>query len=55
MLSATLFPQRLENLENENGRTLKKMEKVMDFCNQSWKFTNFAPEFDQICVIFADI
>ena len=28
------------NLENENGH-----EKVMEFCDQSWKYTNFAPTF----------
>ena len=34
------FPQRLENLENENGhgKVMKheKWAKVMEFCDQSW-------------------
>ena len=25
--------------------------KVMEFCDQSWNFTNFAPEMYQICII----
>ena len=30
----------------------KNWQKVVEFCDQSWNFTNFAPEFYQIC--FAD-
>ena len=41
------FPQRLENLENENGDG-----KVIEFCDQSWNFTSFASKFDQICIFF---
>ena len=41
------FPQRLENLENENGDG-----KVIEFCDQSWNFTNFASKFYQICIFF---
>ena len=26
--------------------------KVMEFCDQSWNFTNFAPKFYQICCVF---
>ena len=47
------FPQRLENLENENGHewawTMKNCPKVMEFCYQSWDFTNFAPALYQLC------
>ena len=25
----------------------------MEFCYQSWKFTNFTPELYQICMLFA--
>ena len=34
---------------------MKKWQKVMEFCDQSWNFTNFSPEFDQTCPFFADI
>ena len=51
------FPQRLENLENENGHgkvmDRKNWPKVMKFCAQSWNFTNFAPKLCQICIYWA--
>ena len=31
---------------------MKNWPKVMEFCDQSWNFTNFAPKFDQICMFF---
>ena len=31
----------------------KNWPKVMEFCNQSWNFTNFALELYQICMLFA--
>ena len=34
---------------------MKNWPKVMDFCDQSWNFINFGPEFYQICVLFANI
>ena len=34
---------------------MKNWPKVIEFCDQSWKFTNFAPEFDQMCASFAAI
>ena len=45
------YSQRLENLENESGhgkvmerlRNMKNSPKVMEFCYQSWNFTNIAP------------
>ena len=43
----TRFPRRLENLENEDGHGKvmehEKLAKVMEFCDQSWNFTNFPP------------
>ena len=30
----------------------KKWPKVMEFCDQSWNFTNFTPKFYQICMFF---
>ena len=30
-------------------------KKVVEFCDQSWNFTKFAPEFYQICTFFSDI
>ena len=48
----TGFPQGLENLENESGHGKvaehEKWQKVMEFYDQSWNLTNFAPEFYQI-------
>ena len=29
--------------------------KVIEFCVQSWNFSNFAPEFDQICTFFFNL
>ena len=29
-------------------------EKVMEFCDKLWNFTNFNPEFYQICALFVD-
>ena len=29
--------------------------EVMEFCDQSWNFTNFASEMYQICTFFATI
>ena len=55
-LTSTGFPQRLENLENESGHFTEKSwniidwPKVMEFCECSWSFTNFAPELYQICI-----
>ena len=53
------FPQRLENLQNESGdgkvMEHKKFPKVMEFCDRSWNFNNFAPQFYQMCAFFADI
>ena len=44
----TGFPQRLNNLENENGHGKvmehEKLPKVMEFCDHSWNFTNLVPE-----------
>ena len=34
---------------------IKSWEKLMGFSDKSYDFTNFAPEFYQICTIFADI
>ena len=48
----TGFPQRLGNLENENGHGKVNLPKVMEFCDQSWNLTNFAPKFYQICIFF---
>ena len=59
---STGFPRRLENLENEYGdgkvtekswNLYKDWPKVMEFCDQSWNFTNLAPNFYQICMNFA--
>ena len=37
-----------ENLENENGHgkswNVQNWPEVMEFCYQSWNFTNYAPE-----------
>ena len=57
------FPQRLENLEileikNGHGKVMEH-EKLTHshglFCDQSWNFSCFAPEFDQIRTLFADL
>ena len=39
------------------GKTwnLKKWQKVMEFCDQSCNFTNFATKFYQIVALFAKI
>ena len=55
-----VFPQRLENLENEHGHGKvmehgKNWPKVMEFCDQSWNFTIFAPELYQICVFLSPL
>ena len=34
---------------------VKDWQKVMEFCDQSWSFTNFHPKFDLIYALFADI
>ena len=44
----------MENLEIENGHG-KELAKGHGVLLQSWNFTNFVPEFDQICAPFADI
>ena len=31
----------------------KNWQKFMEFCHQSWNFTNFGPELYQICMFFA--
>ena len=31
------------------------VRKVVEFCDQSWNFTDFAPLFCQVCVYFTDI
>ena len=33
-------------------KSWKNWPKVMEFCDQSWNFTNFAPKFYQICIFF---
>ena len=33
----------------EKSWNMKKLSKVMEFCVQSWSFTNFAPQLYQIC------
>ena len=37
----------------EKSRNMKNRQKVMEFCDQSWNFTSFAPEFYPICTCFA--
>ena len=37
----------------EKSWNMKDWLKVMEFCYQSWNFTNFAPKFYQICMLFA--
>ena len=39
----------------EKSWNMKNEQKVIVFCNQTWNFTNFAPEFDQICAFCANI
>ena len=36
----------------EKSWNMKSWPKVIQFCDQSWNFTNFAPKFDQICISF---
>ena len=31
---------------------MKNWPKVMEFCDQSWNFTNFDPKFYQNCIFF---
>ena len=39
----------------EKPWNMRKWQKVMEFCYQSWNFTNSGPDFYQICAFFADI
>ena len=39
----------------EKSWIMKNWQKVVEFCDQSWNFTSFAPEFYQICALSADI
>ena len=34
----------------EKSWNMKNWSKVMEFCDQSWNFTNFAPKFYQFCI-----
>ena len=36
----------------EKSWNMKTCQKVMEFCDQSWKFTNFSPKLYQICTFF---
>ena len=36
----------------EKSWNMKNWPKVMEFCDESWNFTNFAPQFYQICIFF---
>ena len=37
----------------EKSWNIKNWPKVMEFCDQSWNFTDFVPELYQICTFFA--
>ena len=37
----------------EKSLNMKNWPKVMEFCDQSWNFTNFNPELYQMCMSFA--
>ena len=37
----------------EKSWNMQNWPKVMEFCYQSWNFTNFAPELYEICMYFA--
>ena len=39
----------------EKSWNIKKMQNVMEFYDQLWNFSNFAPGFDQICALFGYI
>ena len=45
------FPWKLE-MKVEKSWNIKKWPKVMEFCDQSWNFTNFVPELYRICILF---
>ena len=34
----------------EKSWSMKNWPKVMEFCDQSWNYTNFAPKLYQICI-----
>ena len=50
------FLRKLENLENESGhgKVMKheKLARSHGFFYQSWNYTKFAPELNQICTFF---
>ena len=52
------LPPRLENLGNESSHEEvmenENWKKAMEFCDQSWNFPNFAPEFYQIFTFSVD-
>ena len=35
----------------EKSGNMKNWPKVMEFCDQSWNFTNFDPKLCQICIL----
>ena len=39
----------------EKASDIINLQKVMEFCDQSWNLTNFSHEFDQICTFFLDL
>ena len=39
----------------EKSWNVKNLQKDMAFCDQSWNFINFATEFHQMFLFFADI
>ena len=39
----------------EKSWNVKNCQKVIEFCDISWNLTDFAPEFYQICALFADV
>ena len=56
-LFVSRFPRRQENLEKikmvmEKALNMKNWPKVMEFCAQSWSFTNFASKLCQICIFW---
>ena len=39
----------------EKSLNMKNLPKVMEFCDQSWNSTNFAPKFYQICIFLSPL
>ena len=44
-----------EKPEKCHGEVVEMAKRVIEFCDQSWNFTDFTPEFYHVCFFFVDI